>query len=293
MYKKTLLGNQLFNLNLTMANNSSNNGANEYNRIKAIVFSTYHNKGINKALEYLEGYKKRVTIDNRDYRGLKAEINFYNKYRTELVLDPIWDYGIKCDFVGNIEGSYNVRLDVTTNLDFKSKEALFNLNKATGRLYKFVRVNPDNGDIREVIDYFNPAAKKAVNRYNLALFMPGDRDKNNPYIEVYSIAIDNPYEDVQHVDTITDFYIPDIRSVIAEIPDDMDENEVSGEIEKYCTTVAKMLNNHYGIRVDALGQHCCNYYDLDSKYIKIYWRHPALKDDIEETYEGNLEDVYW
>lgn len=270
----------------------TNNDVNEYNRIKAIIFSTYHNKGIDTALAYLDGYNQRGTIDYKNYRGLKAEINFFNKHRVDMVLDPIWDYGIKCDFVGNYDGSNNVRLDVTTNLAYKSKDALFNLNQKTGRLYKFVEVDPDTGDIKEVVDYFNPSAKNAVNRYNMAVFMPGDRDKYNPYLEVYSISVDNPYEDVRHVDTITDFYILDIKSVIAEMPDDMDGNEIS-EIEKYCTTVAKMLQNHYGIRIDALGQHEIYPWDLDSAYINVYWRHPALKDYIDDMYEDDLEDVYW
>lgn len=269
------------------------NDANEYNRIKAIIFSTYHNKGISTALSWLDGYYQREAIDYKNYIGLKAEVNFFNKYREELVLDPIWDYGIKCDFVGNIEDSNNVRLDVTTNLSYKSKDALFNLKQKTGRLYKFVKVNPDTGEIKDVIDYFNPSAKKAENRYNLAVFMLGDRDKNNPYVEVYSISVEDPYEDVRHVETITDFYILDIQSVIAEMPDDMDSYEINSEIGKYCSTVAKMLQNHYGFRIDALGQH--NYYpiDPDMKFIKIYWRHPALKDYIDDTYEDDLENVYW
>lgn len=271
----------------------TNNDVNEYNRIKAIIFSTYHNKGIGTALAYLDGYNQRGTLDCKNYRGLKAEINFFNKYRDVLVLDPIWDYGIKCDFVGNLDGNNNVRLDVTTNLTSKSKDTLFNLKQKTGRLYKFVEVDPETGDIKEVVDYFNPLAKNAVNRYNMAVFMPGDRDKTNPYLEVYSIAVDNPYEDVRHVDTITGFYIPDIRTVISEMPDDMDNNEISSEVEKYCTTVAKMLHNHYGIRIDALGQHHYYPWDLDSKYIKIYWRHPALKDYVDDTYEDDLEGVYW
>lgn len=271
----------------------TNNVVNEYNRIKAIIFSTYHNKGINTALMYLDDYNQRGTLDYKNYRGLKAEINFFNKHRVDMVLDPIWDYGIKCDFVGNYDGTNNVRLDVTTNLAYKSKEALFNLNQKTGRLYKFVEVDPETGDIKEVVDYFNPSAKNAVNRYNMAVFMPGERDKYNPYLEVYSISVDNPYEDVRHVDTITDFYIPDIKSVIAEMPDDMDDNEKSSEIEKYCTTVAKMLNNHYSIRIDALGQHEIYPWDLDSTYINVYWRHPALKNYIDDMYEDDLEHFYW
>lgn len=80
------------------------NNAAEYNRIKAIIFSTYHNNGIGTALEYLDNYKQSGSIEYKEYVGLKAEISFYNRYRKELTLDPVWDYGIKCDFVGNING---------------------------------------------------------------------------------------------------------------------------------------------------------------------------------------------
>lgn len=280
------------NLNLTMIDRSNNNRADEYNRVKAIVFSTYHNKGIETTLEYLEGYNRRKTIDYKDYIGLKAEINFYHRYRKELTLDPVWDYGIKCDFVGNINDCSNVRLDITTNLTFKDDTTLFNLQVGSGRIYKYVKVNPGNGIIDTIVDYFNSSAEKALNRYNLAVFMPGDRDKYNPYIEVYSLDINNPYDGARHVDTITDFYLPTINEVLAELPDEMEQYEVSYEVDKYCATIAKLFNYHYGIRVDAFGQYDNYLWDLDSKYIKIFWRHPALKDYIDDTYENDLEDVY-
>lgn len=269
------------------------NDAAEYNRIKAIIFSTYHDNGIGTALKYLDNYKQSGSIEYKDYIGLKAEINFYNRYRKELTLDPVWDYGIKCDFVGNINDCNNVRLDITTNLAFKDDTTLFNLQVGSGRIYKYVKVNPESGIIDTIVDYFNSSAEKALNRYNLAVFMPGDRDKNNPYLEVYSLDINNPYEGAQHVDTITDFYLPTINDILAELPDELEQFEVRYEVDKYCATIAKLFNYQYGIRVDAFGQHDYYPWNLDSKYIKIFWHHPALKAYIDDTYEDDLENVYW
>ncbi len=52
--------------------NKTMNQIEEFNRIRRIIFSTFHKgeEGQVKAFEYLEGYKK--TLDPRSYVGLKA-----------------------------------------------------------------------------------------------------------------------------------------------------------------------------------------------------------------------------
>lgn len=268
------------------------NSASNYNQKKAIVFSIYNRDGIKSAVQYLDDCHDNGDIDIKGYVGLKAEIKFYNRYRKEFTLDPVWDYGIKCDFVGNINGTNNVRLDVTTNLMFKDELALFNLQVDSGRIYKYVKVNPDDGKIVKIVDYFNSSAKNAHNRYNLGIFLPGDNDKYNPYLVVYSIDIERSYDDVRYVDTITDFYLPTVNTVVAELPDEMEDYEIGYEVDKYCATVAKLLNNEYGIRVDAFGQYDYHINDLDCKYIRICWRHPALREYIDDAYYDDLSCVF-
>ena len=92
------------------------NSAKIYNDIRRILFSTYHKYGIDKTLEYLEGYK--VKLESPSYIGLKAEINFYKKKCKEFDLVVAADVGDHTDFSGRL-GSQSYRFDVTTNADYK------------------------------------------------------------------------------------------------------------------------------------------------------------------------------
>jgi hypothetical protein len=122
----------------------------EFNRIRRIIFSTFHKgeEGQIKAFEYLEGYKK--TLDPRSYVGLKAELGFYKKYRKEFSLSVSADVGDHTDFSGQM-AKEAFRFDVTTNADYKKLKDYEPLQRDIEAKYKIAVVN-HSGDIEELID---------------------------------------------------------------------------------------------------------------------------------------------
>ena len=93
--------------------------AEEFNRIRRILFSTIHDqrRGFTAAYDYLEGYRNK--LGPASYAGLKAEIAFYQQYGQEFNLTVAGDMGEHADFAGKY-GSEVSRFDVTTNINFKN-----------------------------------------------------------------------------------------------------------------------------------------------------------------------------
>ena len=123
--------------------------AEEFNRIRRILFSTFHKgrEGQENAFQYLEHYKKKIS--RRSYTGLKAELNFYKKYRKEFSLVLAADAGDHTDFSG-VLGGESFRLDVTTNADYKQLKDYEPLQRDDEK-YKIAIVSPE-GDIEDLVD---------------------------------------------------------------------------------------------------------------------------------------------
>jgi hypothetical protein len=107
------------------------NPAEIYNEKRRIVFSTL-NKDPAKARTYLDGYCK--ILGAKGYKGLDAELRFFEQYRGKLQLVPSLDAGDATDFSAVIDGRMH-RIDVTTNLDYK-KLAAYEPLQALGEPYK-------------------------------------------------------------------------------------------------------------------------------------------------------------
>jgi hypothetical protein len=125
--------------------------AEEFNRIRRILFSTFHKgrEGQEKAFLYLEEtYRKK--LQPKSYVGLKAELNFYKKYRKEFSLVVAGDMGDHTDFSGFLEGE-PFRLDVTTNADYKKLRDYEPLQRDDEAKYKIAIVDSD-GEIEALVD---------------------------------------------------------------------------------------------------------------------------------------------
>lgn len=124
------------------------NKAEEFNKIRRIIFSTFHKYGATKAFEYLEGYKTK--LGSQSYIGLKAELEFYNNYRNEFKLSVSADVGDHTDFSGQMNSEI-YRFDVTTNANYKKLKDYEPLQKDLDAKYKIAIMN-QNGTLDEVVD---------------------------------------------------------------------------------------------------------------------------------------------
>ncbi|MHA2142801.1 MAG: hypothetical protein ACXADD_15045 [Candidatus Thorarchaeota archaeon] len=102
--------------------------AQEYNRVRRIIFSEYHkakrlgrnlDDEYDKLLVWLKRYKKK--IGNTGYVGLSRELSFYHFKGVELSLTPTLDAGDHTDFTGTDTLGRHVRFDVTSNVKPKAE----------------------------------------------------------------------------------------------------------------------------------------------------------------------------
>lgn len=87
--------------------------ASTFNKIRHHIFSTYHQIGGSAAKDLLDTYLYQNRLNNQWYRGLKAELLFYDKYRHKYSLTVAEDTGEHVDFSGIVNGRAT-RFDVTT-----------------------------------------------------------------------------------------------------------------------------------------------------------------------------------
>jgi hypothetical protein len=91
------------------------NPADVYNEKRRIVIAGFI-KDPAEARKWLERY--RSVLGPQGYAGLKAELDFFERFGNEFSLRPALDAGESVDFSGIIDGVMT-SFDVTTNIDFK------------------------------------------------------------------------------------------------------------------------------------------------------------------------------
>ncbi|EJE8156915.1 hypothetical protein M5103_004682 [Vibrio alginolyticus] len=143
-----------------------------YNEKRRIIFSTYHGKGRDLAFQYLEGY--RNILGAAGYAGLRAEMEFYDKYRKEFNLTIAGDMGEHADFSG-LYGRAPVRFDVTTNISCKELKT-YEKFICDGFDYKIALYDQTNWEIIDVLELSFPKCNNCGDSFMfpLALLQPGN-----------------------------------------------------------------------------------------------------------------------
>lgn len=263
------------------------NDAELYNKCRHHVFSTYNKYDIDIAYACLFKYEDK--LDLKAMTGLVAELEFYHKYKKELTLDLSLDAGNKCDFIGNIEGQNNCRIDVTTNIDYKHLSEYEPIQKKDNRFYKVVIVDKDNGEIKDIVDLNFPFSKNGGRLFDIAIFEPQDYNfhgdpRNNPWQRIITVDSYNPATFITNEEIMTDWYLPDIHSELS----NMYDSEVSNpekKLEHYLVDAAKLLSKTTNRNIVACGQLVKKYNgqtDEEEVFTKLYWRHPVITSHLGE-----------
>ncbi len=98
-----------------IAKAKARNPAEIYNEKRRIVITEFMKDPV-EARKWLDGY--RNTLGPKGYVGLKAELDFFEKYVDEFGLVPTLDAGNSTDFAGTVDNATRC-FDVTTNIKFK------------------------------------------------------------------------------------------------------------------------------------------------------------------------------
>lgn len=128
--------------------------AQRYNDIRRIIFSTANDKskGISMAFDCLEGYRQE--LGSTGYVGLKAELEFFNRYKRDYLLTSALDAGDHVDFTGSIDGR-SVRFDVTTNINYKEYKD-YEPFLTEGYDYRIALLDRNNFEVIDVLDLAFP-----------------------------------------------------------------------------------------------------------------------------------------
>lgn len=263
------------------------NSASYYNQCRHHVFSTYNKYGTEKAYECLYSYKDHMLYPA--WIGLKAELDFYTRNKDGYMLDISADCGNKCDFIGNIEGCNQCRIDVTTNIKFKDLEDYEPIQKKDHRMYKIVIMDKDNGEIKDIVDLNFVFSKNGGRLMDIALFMPQDFNSHgepryNYWQRILTVDSYNPMELYEEVETVTDWYLPDIHKEMGDLYEAGIRNPQK-RIENYLVDAAKLLSKTTGRNIVACGQLAKKYNsmtDEEDYFTQLYWRHPVIKSYLDE-----------
>lgn len=267
-----------------------------YNKAKAIVFSMLNKDGDLQAYKTLEDWRKTLPITS--WYGLKAELDFYTRYKDKYTLDPTFDYGIKCDFSGNIDGDNNCRIDITTNLDYKKLEQYDAIQRKDKRKYKIVVMDKEKGEIADVFDLNFPIDSSGEGRlFEVAIFMPSsvgeDGLKYDFYQDIVRVSTSDPEYDSHLKETCTDWYIPDFDYMISNLPEN---SNVGKEIKDYSISNSKVLDKSTNSNIVACGQ---RYYDIIDPHTgegdwitKFYWKHPVIENYLDDYLEVDLSRLF-
>jgi len=114
-----------------------------FNKARHHIFSVYEKTtDVDRALQVLKNYP----LVRPSKYGLKAELLFYDRFYTELKLDPLLDAGVKADFSGVRNGKV-VNIDVTTNLNYKDINKYVDVMQKKGKRYEIALVNPKSEEV--------------------------------------------------------------------------------------------------------------------------------------------------
>jgi hypothetical protein len=271
------------------------NSADYYNKVKSIVFSILNRDGTLEAYKMLDNYRPKLLIPS--WYGLKAELDFYTKNKDKFVLDPTFDYGIKCDFSGNIDGVNNCRIGVTTNLDFKKLEDYEPIQKKDNRKYKIVLMDKETAEIADIFDLNFPLDESGNGRlFEIALFMPSDSNddglKYDFYQQIINIGSSDPEFDLSLKEISTDWYIPDFGYMISNLPDGVN---VANEINNHAICAAKVLDKSTNSNIVACAQQFYQITDPrngDGDWVtKIYWKHPVISSYLDDIIYSDISNA--
>lgn len=290
--------------------------ASYYNNLRDSLFYKYHNptEGKDDTFEYLVTDIRKKTINPHLY-GLKAELNFYDKYGTDYGLTLARDIGDKRDFAGTYNGK-SCRIDVTTNLDVKkfsdyepfqnNKMSYFIalMNRKTDELIDFIDVN------FEFCQYCNSK------RYEVLILGPEKIDnEGTPYYGINEVSLVRvcTYDPDGH-SKLVDCVVSPGTFNFSELSDNLEyerlhtdyeklnkrsqsqfDKHLEQQIERHATENVKYFRKYFDKRIFAIGSptyFITNPMNGDGyKGIRLYWISPLINQFLEFEMETDLSEI--
>jgi hypothetical protein len=249
-----------------------------------------------EARKWLEGYRDRHVLDARGYAGLKAELDFFERYEREFGLVPALDVGDSTDFSGTVDGTSR-SFDVTTNLNFKNL-AKYEPMQIRGRRYKIALFG---GNGFELIDINFPFCEDCKTGRVLPTAMLLDDNFNEDGESNWSndqllVTICSGCQRTEVVERMTtpflygfDHWYQTLNEAKAEAEDlSQPPINIDAEILEYSTSALRYLRNQWGVYLVGIGGK--NYKITNPSDADGYWTYQLTH--IAPLAEGYLEHGY-
>ena len=271
----------------------------KYLIIRKHVFSTYRMYGLTASLKLIDSYYSKNELDNNHYKGIKAEVAFFDVHRAKLKLWESLDSGNHADFIGIIGGE-QYGIDVTTNINTKGLEA-YSKEQSNGNKYLVALVDPVTLKLIEVFNINFPTCPKCGGKLvDVVLLLPSERDMegivNYQFSQkVVSICSINPEH--RQIGQESNYMTWDFESYVSEFVYVLDDEERSAAdlsqlIDKYSISNLKFYKKQFGQNLFAIGSP--EYIITDPRSgdgyegTKLYYRTHFSKELLNEIY---YEDI--
>ena len=237
-----------------------------YNEKRRILFSTYYkrNLGPSAAFEYLEKYKQ--TLTDAHYIGLKAELEFFDKYKSDFKLCVAADVGDHTDFSG-IDSSGSMRIDVTTCMDMKSLSDYEPFIKE-GEKYKIAIIDKTNWELSSLVDISFPSCIECGDSFlfKVGVMMGENYNRHGESQWSYDQKLLNVcpscyYHEI--IETITTPFMPQVSEFVKELPEEMSTDEKCEKIKEYKSDVFKYLKKSFDPHLMGFAEYDYQIYDRD------------------------------
>jgi len=221
--------------------------AEEYNRIRRILFSTVNDpqKGFSTAYEWLEKTYRR-TLGAKGHAGLMAELKFYESYRKEYKLTIAGDMGEHADFSGEYDRN-QTRFDVTTNLTYKQFKD-YEPFVGDGIKYKIAFYDKKNFEIVDILELAFP--KCNCGGFLIPFILLKGQNYNNHGEPRWTndqilMEICTNCSEFKEKDRWSHHFLYSPSEFSKFLPEDMDNEDVKKEIENYNTIHYKYFRREY------------------------------------------------
>jgi hypothetical protein len=230
--------------------------AKRYNEIRRILFCTVHkpSEGFCVAFQYLDKY--RVELGEAGYVGLRAELSFYERFRSEFALTVAGDMGEHADFAGQY-GTEATRFDVTTNIDFK-KFKDYEPYMGAGVYYKIALLDRDTFEVIDVLDLAFPKCDLCGGHLVPCLVLlgqnlnrHGDTQWSNDQI-LLNVCVDCGEHEEE--DRYTHHFMPSL-SEIEDSDQETHSNRTVQDSDQYLVKTYKYFRREYCDLLMAIGGH--------------------------------------
>lgn len=273
----------------------------KYLLIRKHVFSTYRKHGLTVSLKLIDSYYTKNELDNNHYKGIRAEVGFFDKYQPKLKLWESLDSGNHADFIGSVAGEQH-GIDVTTNVDMKGLEA-YSKEQSNGYKYLVVLVDPDTLKLIEVFNINFPTCTKCGGKLiDVLLLLPSDRDKDglvNYQFNQKTVSICSANPEHREVGQESNYMTWDFDSYLSELVHSLDDEDqtntdLSQHIDKYSISNLKFFKKQFGQNLAAIGSP--EYIITDPRDgdgyqgTRLYYRTHFSKELLQEVYDEDISE---